>query len=502
MISYAESDSKLANKIAEELNNAGIVAVCPQLDANVVIREAAQHALAVVVLLSQAYEKSDICKKVLNYIEKAEIPIVPVIVQEDYKLSGWIGVILAGALWIKMTESDDFPQKLTELKVQLSKYKTSGIQQNVNTLEYFTAFGYYVQNKAKHEMSFNMFAMVNGLIAGEGDDVIGAFIIYGKYNAINNSDNYKVEFRKHYIGKHDVIYTGTTSQSIAHIFIDGKWQINALSDIFHLELSKTQHSNRAISHVMLSYQWASQPLVKKIARMLKDRNISIWFDIAGDMQGNINTAMADGVENAAVIISFATTAYSKSINCQKELGYATQLGKKIIPILLEPEQGYKNTWFGKIIDALNKVDLKDESQINKHFDDLISAINKILEEEKTTDTTSSEKPELETKFEGGAVTGKYYQYNDGHEMKFEFFSLRKGRVAGQGDDEIGAFTMAGVYNENGEVNFTKQYIGKHSVIYKGILKCDSNGGFRIEGEWKIGNAHDKFYLENVSTKYK
>ena len=131
---------------------------------------------------------------------------------------------------------------------------------------------------------------------------------------------------------------------------------------------------------------------------------------------------------------------------------------------------------------------------------MLLVLIQILKEESKTDSTKPSEPEVSTKFEGGAVTGKYYQYANGHDMKFEYFSLRKGRVAGQGDDEIGAFTMAGTYDESGQVNFIKQYIGKHSVNYKGTLKCDSTGGFRIEGEWNIGTSHDKFYLENASTK--
>jgi hypothetical protein len=40
-------------------------------------------------------------------------------------------------------------------------------------------------------------------------------------------------------------------------------------------------------HVMLSYNWNSQVIVSKIYQILKDENISIWFDIQGDMKDNI-----------------------------------------------------------------------------------------------------------------------------------------------------------------------------------------------------------------------
>ena len=118
---------------------------------------------------------------------------------------------------------------------------------------------------------------------------------------------------------------------------------------------------------MLSYQWGSQDKVKRIAEALTEHGIRVWFDINGDMSGNINVAMAEvrqrekhswhsvpalprplqphcthhfplraqGVENSKCVLSFATEAYRKSVNCQKELTYANQLKKPIIPVLVE-----------------------------------------------------------------------------------------------------------------------------------------------------------------------
>lgn len=48
-----------------------------------------------------------------------------------------------------------------------------------------------------------------------------------------------------------------------------------------------------VPHVMLSYQWNSQDKVKRIAEALTEHGIRVWFDINGDMNGNINVAMAE-----------------------------------------------------------------------------------------------------------------------------------------------------------------------------------------------------------------
>lgn len=42
-----------------------------------------------------------------------------------------------------------------------------------------------------------------------------------------------------------------------------------------------------------------------------------------------------GVEGSACVLSFATESYRKSVNCQKELTYASQLKKPILPVLIE-----------------------------------------------------------------------------------------------------------------------------------------------------------------------
>lgn len=51
---------------------------------------------------------------------------------------------------------------------------------------------------------------------------------------------------------------------------------------------------------MLSYQWNSQEKVKRIADALTARGVRVWLDINGDMSGNINVAMAEVSEVAAL----------------------------------------------------------------------------------------------------------------------------------------------------------------------------------------------------------
>ena len=46
------------------------------------------------------------------------------------------------------------------------------------------------------------------------------------------------------------------------------------------------------------------------------------MDIKGGVHGNINAAMAKGVEGAQVICPFMTEDYENSVSCEVELNYA------------------------------------------------------------------------------------------------------------------------------------------------------------------------------------
>jgi hypothetical protein len=503
MLSYCACQHELAQKITKGLNDKGVPAICPELDLHKMIRTAARYARVVVPLMSQAYEESNICKLVLSYVDQACIPIVPVKAQDPYTQSGWLGVICAGALWTQITNDNEFEQRLTDVIGQLSAYTSESVDESEHEplVDGSHAIGYYEQWDKKHDMKFDMFGMVGGCIAGHGDDEVGGFVIHGHYSCIGNGEDFQVQFKKHYVGQHDVDYCGTTTHTDTHLTIEGEWSLDDLSGKFHLEVARKHQSIPSGFHVMLSYQWNSQELVKQVADMLKKRNIPIWFDIGGDMKGNINAAMANGVEKAGIVLSFNTGAYSKSVNCQKELTYASQLKKQIIPVLLENDQAFNSTWLGMIIASLNKINMQDQNQFDQSFDHLVRHVDAILQEQKKEET-ANKKPQAVTRFEGGPVAGKYYQFGQAQDMSFEHFSLREGRVSGQGNDTVGHFTMAGHYHEDGKVAFTKQYIEQHAIEYQGVANYDSYGGFKIEGRWSVDNLSDEFFLESVCSAAK
>ena len=103
----------------------------------------------------------------------------------------------------------------------------------------------------------------------------------------------------------------------------------------------------AAEHVMLSYNWDHQDVVKRINSALKARDYAVWIDVE-KMQGSTVEAMAAAVEDAAVVCYGISNAYKESTNCRLEAQYAFQQKKDMVPLMLE--EGYSpNGWLGMLL---------------------------------------------------------------------------------------------------------------------------------------------------------
>ena len=71
----------------------------------------------------------------------------------------------------------------------------------------------------------------------------------------------------------------------------------------------------------------------------------IWMD-KGQLKGNIYQKMAEGVNNAHLVLMFTSANYEKSQHCQREASLAADKGKHVIPIRVQ--QGYEpDGWLSK-----------------------------------------------------------------------------------------------------------------------------------------------------------
>ncbi|XP_071171147.1 uncharacterized protein [Mytilus edulis] len=88
--------------------------------------------------------------------------------------------------------------------------------------------------------------------------------------------------------------------------------------------------------VFLSYQWGHQEEVKLICNHLQMAGYECWMDI-GQMGGGdkLFEKIDNGIRGAKVIICCVSEKYAKSPNCNREVNLSVNLGKSMIPLLME-----------------------------------------------------------------------------------------------------------------------------------------------------------------------
>ena len=61
--------------------------------------DAIDKAVKVIYGVSLAYKESQNCKLEAQYAHQAGVAMVPMMLQEDYKANGWLGMLLGTKLW-------------------------------------------------------------------------------------------------------------------------------------------------------------------------------------------------------------------------------------------------------------------------------------------------------------------------------------------------------------------------------------------------------------------
>lgn len=90
--------------------------------------------------------------------------------------------------------------------------------------------------------------------------------------------------------------------------------------------------------------------------------------------------------------------------------------------------------------------------------------------------------EQDPRFPSGPWTGFFLQFwIPGRNTTDVTITYSRGTMTGRGYDRVGAFNIDGTYDiGTGECEWTKQYLGRHSVNYRGV-----NDGHGIWGVWEI-----------------
>ncbi|XP_071108142.1 uncharacterized protein [Haliotis cracherodii] len=125
-------------------------------------------------------------------------------------------------------------------------------------------------------------------------------------------------------------------------------------------------------HIMISYQWADQKKLLQVKEMLRAQGFSVWMDV-DNMGGSTLQAMAEAVQNSAVVLVCMSERYKESQNCRSEAEYAFSLQKTIVPLLMQ--RAYKpDGWLGMIKGTKLFFELSGKYDFQAKVNDLIKEL--------------------------------------------------------------------------------------------------------------------------------
>ncbi|XP_072037547.1 uncharacterized protein [Amphiura filiformis] len=124
MISYKWSEQKRAIRVKEELEKTGfkVWIDVDQVEGNILVAmaNAVEKADAILVCVSRSYKASVNCQAEAHYAYQQQKPIIPLMVEEDYKPDGWLGMMIAMKKYIRAYSDEvlqkDMPDLLRELR--------------------------------------------------------------------------------------------------------------------------------------------------------------------------------------------------------------------------------------------------------------------------------------------------------------------------------------------------------------------------------------------------
>jgi len=310
--------------------------------------------------------------------------------------------------------------------------------------------GTFYQGEAGNPMQLMIDLDENG-IWGRGSDDVGNFLIKGDW--IDGV----IRFAKKYIGAHVVLYTGAVDEAGSGFFgssITGKWEIKGNCEgtfELHRAVQKPEGPPENCEGwglcEALEVQWTGYFVMDGAKTQMKFSNMQIQLDgaVTGNGMDDVGHFGIDGRLEQNCELSFV-----KQYIGAHAVNYNGVMNARGI---------IKGSWE---IPESCAGEFKIQMQFNRwkgHFE------------------------------QGGEQT----------KMQLKMHVAPEG-VFGLGTDDIGAFIMRGDWNQDTNlIQFVKQYIGAHQVLYQGYLTKHKR--WLIEGLWAIpGNCDGNFKLKRSKVK--
>ena len=126
------------------------------------------------------------------------------------------------------------------------------------------------------------------------------------------------------------------------------------------------------NHVMISYQRDAQEIMIQVKNQLQANGCRVWMDLE-QMSGSTLETRAKAVENAAVVLICVSQRYKENPNCRSEAEYAYQLGKDIIPLMME--ENYKaDGWLGMLLGTKLCIGFQSKDNIDSGVTKLVKEL--------------------------------------------------------------------------------------------------------------------------------
>ncbi|XP_025080765.1 uncharacterized protein LOC112556198 isoform X2 [Pomacea canaliculata] len=148
------------------------------------------------------------------------------------------------------------------------------------------------------------------------------------------------------------------------------WMIKGEND--PATTTRPKSALKSKSHIFISYSWTEKELVKEIRERLRAENYKVWIDYE-QMGGSTLQAMAEAVENAAVVLLCMSEKYKQSPNCRTEAEYTFQQRKEYIPLMMQKK--YRpDGWLGAILGAKLFFDFSGKYPFEKSMQGLLKEL--------------------------------------------------------------------------------------------------------------------------------
>jgi len=180
--------------------------------------------------------------------------------------------------------------------------------------------------------------------------------------------------------------------------------------------------HQAKKHTFFAYEVTDESDALNIEKMKNyfiQRRLRVYCPRETD---DINTYIANGIENAAIVLVFSSPSVQKSKVASKLLNYADQTKTPILNVKIH-EDFQPTDWLGAILAPAKRCS-NDFDEIMKSLISIgIKTNDLVLERDEKNESRPIEKYLFYGGTKSGDVTACYYQYGEEFPMEFEVFLI-------------------------------------------------------------------------------